>query len=257
MTYIPRSSVGSGKKNVMSPIPKVVKKKKTFRVFNFIGMLLLVLSLLGTAGVFFLEHTSNTALEEAKTGLRNAKNEVGDSQAKIAQIKQYNNQLKTARILLDNHLSASKLFDALELNTVGTVQFSNFEYTYDPGFDAYLSLGGITEEFVSVVLQEKQLGFGGVPFEVSLLGDISRANQDIEDENNNSNIAPGLEAVSFSVTGLLRSEDIRYEGNEYQEMNQSDTDLSLDEPDGDEVGDQEDDGGVTDQEPEDDNQPII
>lgn len=255
MTYIPRSSVSSGKKGAMSPIPKVVKKKKTFRVFNFIGMLLLVLSLLGTAGVFFLENVSNTALEDAKEGLRDAKDEVGNSQAKIEQIELYNNQLETARTLLDNHLAVSNLFDALELNTVETIQFSRFEYTYDPGFEAYLTLEGNTEEFVSVVLQEGQFALGETPFEISLVEGITRENQSSEDEGNNQNVSPVSDVVSFSVTGLLKKDDIRYRGAE-DDMMDDPLDFSVDESEGDEendLGDVED----LDQGTEDDNQPII
>lgn len=209
MAYIPRSSIG--KSGTSSPIPKIVKKKRTFRVFGFLGTTLLLLSLAGSGGVFFFKNISQNQQEAARQELAQAEADVGDSEAKINIIMMYDEQLSTAMTLLDNHLAPSLLFEALELTVKETVQYQSLEYKYDPGFDALLTLKGSTKEFTSVVLQKLQLDEGSIdsPFEVALVGDVTKS-QDVSEEGS---AAPSEEErVTFTVTGLLKDNHFAYTG---------------------------------------------
>ena len=212
MTYIPRSSDGQG--SASSPIPKMVKKKRTFRVFGFFGTLALVLAVLGTIGVLVFEYTSEKQLEAAKAELKNVASATGDFEAKINEIRIYDAQLVTAEKMLDNHLTVSKLFNELEFITKETIQFKLFEYSYDPGFEATLTLGGNTEEFTSVVLQEMQFDSVDSPFELVIVDDVTKSNQ-VESED--GSVSVDDDKVSFNVTGLLKAGRMSYTGTETQE----------------------------------------
>ena len=212
MTYIPRSS--SGKGGISSPIPKIVKKKRTFRIFGFLGSAVITVAVLGAGAVFFFKNISEGQLAEAKDSLTAVSSGGGDSKAKINEIRMYDEQLVIASKLLDNHLALSRLFDELGLNTKETIQYKTFSYEYDPGFEALLTLGGVTKEFTSVVLQKMQLDSIDSPFEVVIVSDVTKANT--QEGGEDGEIIPSLYEegeVSFSVTGLLREARFSYDAD--------------------------------------------
>lgn len=228
MTYIPRSP--SGQRGAASPIPRIVKKRRTFRIFGFLGSALLILSVLASAAVFFYENISENQFEQARQDLAAAADRVSDREARMREIKQYDDRLKAAATLLDNHVAPSRLFEALEMNTKETVQFQSFEYTYDPGFDALLTLGGSTDEFISVVLQKLQLASADSPFEVALVSNVTKAAASSDGAQGQA--LSGENAVTFSVTGLLRENRLSYTGagDETPEVQQQPTSTPDDLP---------------------------
>jgi hypothetical protein len=213
MAYIPRSSLD--KSGTSSSIPKIVKKKRTFRVFGFLGTTLLILSVAATGGVFFYKSYVEDQVEGAKQALYLAEQKRGDSDAKIQEIKTYDTQLSVAEKLLNQHLAPSKVFDVLEMYTKETVQFKTFSYEYNPGFEAFLTLGGATKEFSSVVLQKNQFDTSSLdsPYEVTVFEGITRSQSAGDDEG--AELYEDDE-VRFDVTGILRSDQVTYTGTPAQ-----------------------------------------
>jgi hypothetical protein len=132
-------------------IPKVVKKKHTFRVFGFIATSMILLSLVSVAGVYAYKEISLSQLTSAKEAL----NAVSSAQVAndIHELEVFHNKVSAAEYLIENHLSPSKLLEALEASTKQTIQFTTFTYTYDPGFQALLEMSGGTSDFMSVAVQ--------------------------------------------------------------------------------------------------------
>ena len=101
------------------------------------------------------------------------------------------------------------------MNAAETIQFRTLEYDYDPGFEAMLVLEGETEEFTSVVTQERELGSSNSPFDVMVVSNVTRANEKENEEEEAGNAEEILYEegeVAFSVEGLLNKERIRYTG---------------------------------------------
>jgi hypothetical protein len=190
----------------------MVKKKRTFRIFGFLGTVAIVLALAGTGGVFFFESVSQGQLDVAKKALDDADARLGGTrESKILAVKTYDDQLQYAEKLLSNHLSPSRLFTALEQNTSETIQYKSFEYEYDPGFEAFLTLGGATKEFTSVVAQETRLDSADSPYGVVLIEDITKI-QSVSEEEEVALYDEG--EVSFNVTGILKENRFVYTGEE-------------------------------------------
>ena len=199
MSYIPRSSAVPS--STSGAIPRLVRKRHTFRVFGFIAALMLVGAILGALGTYVYGNVVAERLTKAQIELTQtaAQSDVAED---IAELEAFEKKMETAQLLLDNHQAPSKLFKNLELATKGTVQFTGFKYTYDPGFQALLELRGVTKTLSSVALQNEQfvkdVVFDGFDIkEVSLVNDTG--------------VESGTE-VNFMVVGEVDQDDFAYSG---------------------------------------------
>jgi hypothetical protein len=198
MAYVPRSSFIP--KETSGAIPLQVRRKRTIHVFKLITMLVFTASIAGTAGLFFYKDYADKELIQKKETL-SAK--IDDTESKIEQIRIYNTKLSTARALLDAHLAPSGIFEELEDSTKQTVQFEAFEYTYDPGYDATLTLGGKTNDLTSVALQKAQYFEDGTFTDFRVDGITKSA--EIEEDGSDSEVV-------FNVTGRLKKRMFNFEG---------------------------------------------
>ena len=156
MTYIPRSS--SAIPDSAGSIPKLVRKKHTFRVFNILTTVAFVASLAGAAGLYLLNNYAETNLAQAQDALAQAGS--ADDKARMETIGLFDRRLSTASVLLENHFAPSRLFTTIEELTRESVQLSSLTYEYDPGFEATLTFSVNTEDLTSVALQRLTLAAG-------------------------------------------------------------------------------------------------
>lgn len=206
MKYIPSSSYGSP--GMSSAIPQMVQKRRTFHIFGFIATLLLVASLLASAGVFFYQKELEKQLAKAKEELGTRSN--ADNQKKITEIESFYLKLKTAKMLLENHRAPSKLFAELEKITKKSVQLTSLAYTYDPGFDIELELTANTDELASVVLQKRKLLEESL-FSVVTVNGIS-STLDTPDAKGDTSKDIGEKKIGFNIKGLLKDDVVAYDG---------------------------------------------
>lgn len=149
MSYIPRSSLTP--QGAPSAIPQLVKKKRTFRVFGFLATFMIVASLLSAISVYAYRGYLLSQLDAAKIEL--AQQSSDDVNARILELENFNRKLSTAESLLMSHLAPSRIFTALEEATKSTVQIVSFNYSYDPGFQAFLDLSVGAKDINSIALQ--------------------------------------------------------------------------------------------------------
>ena len=117
--------------------------------------------------------------------------------------------------MLDNHIAPSRIFKEIESSTKLTVQFESLDYAYDPGFEAMLTLTGNTEEFASVALQKMQFLKDSLFSDFTVSG-ITSVTEDADTKNTTESVDG---KVSFSVTGLFKSEVLNYTGDARSSMN--------------------------------------
>ena len=203
MAYIPGSSFIPKDTNAT---PKVMQRKRTFHIFGFIASVMLVVSLLMAGGVFGYQIKLENDLEKVQKELAEAKTE--DFSVQMAEIAVFDQQLKTAKRLLDNHIAPSRIFAELEKMTTKTVHYKAFEYTYDPGYLAELSVLGGTDEITSVASQKIEFA------NQQLFTDFSIENISLSLENDKEGSAPSRSdsPVSFGISGTLDTEPILYTG---------------------------------------------
>lgn len=206
MAYIPRSSFIP--KETSGAIPMQAKKRQTVHLFSLISTILLVCSLVGVGGIFLFKGFLNKQLDGAKVSL-NAVSSNKDTQKKMEEIQLYDNRLTVAQSLLDNHIAPSRIFSLLEGSTKETIQFQSLEFTYDPGFEATLTLGGNTKEFSSVALQKMQF-IKDELFSNFIVQGISSASEDSKTGKTGEVVSVGK--VKFSVKGVFKQESMSYTG---------------------------------------------
>lgn len=217
MPYIPRSPITTGS------IPKIVKKKHTFRVFGFIATLMILGSLASIIGTFAYKQYAQSRLETARQKLVEVSSV--DVTKDIEELAQFDKKLNIAQRLLDNHIAPSKIFKAIEATTKGTIQFTNFKYTYDPGFQALLELNAGTNELAAVALQNIEFMKDSIFTEYDMHeinANVSNQDQDESALSRNSgsevtfNVKGEIEKKLFAYTGQ-QSVDSRDTSNESQQ----------------------------------------
>ncbi len=207
MAYIPRSSFVP--REVSSAIPAQIKKKHTVQIFSFVGTVLLVCAVLSAIGVYFYKGVLDDELNKVRATLSEISN--ADDQQKIDEIHLYDKKLSLAQNLLDNHLAPSRIFQELESLTKQTVQFESLEFTYDPGFEAALTVVGATKEFSSVFLQKKEFADEN-PFSDFVVESVKKSETlDISEES--EEIIPE-EKVTFEVRGIFKENVLKYRGED-------------------------------------------
>ncbi|HEX4799102.1 MAG TPA: hypothetical protein VFV22_01020 [Candidatus Paceibacterota bacterium] len=214
MPYVPRPITNQP----TGAIPKLVKKKHTFRVFSFLGTIMVLTSLAGLVGMFAYKQVSETQLADAQEML--AKESGVDNTSTILELELFNQRILAAEYLIENHLAPSKIFAEIEKIIKQSVQINNFTYTYDPGFQAILELGGGTSAFSSVASQNIEFMKNNL-YTDFVLEDISTAVSvgDTSDEKVNvSDDAGEKHLVTFSLKGDIDTSIIKYTGDSTQQL---------------------------------------
>ncbi len=203
-SFIPRQS--------STAIPAKMQRRRTFSVFNFLASVILIASLIAAGGAYFYKGVAEKKLVEAQLKLKAESEKFGIE--KLNEVRDFNRQLLAVRYLLDHHIAPSKIFDALELDTLGSVQFMEFTLEYDPEVnDVLLTVLGGTEEFKTVALQA--LKFSEQP----LLKDAFFTELGSKEVTSNEIGVSGTNdqfehEVNFTVAGKVPSELLVYGGTE-------------------------------------------
>ena len=202
MTYIPRSS--SSLPDSAGAIPTIVRKKRTFRVFHLLASVLFAASVVGAIGVFLLGQYADSKLDEARIALEKASD--SNDEQRVDAVGTFDQRLETANILLNQHLSPSRIFTKLEEITKATVQFTGFTYEYEPGFEATLQFSANTAELSSVALQRLSLAANTI-FSEFVMRDIemeSEAQSSEEDEEEDEKEVRGVQAEFAGVLDVTQ-----------------------------------------------------
>ncbi len=207
MAYIPRSSFIP--KEASGAIPMQVQKKRTVRIFSLLASALLITSVASAIGAFLYKDYALGQLETAKAELQTVSAE-SNNEDNIAEIRTYDQKLKIAKSLLDNHIAPSRIFAELESTTKENVQFDAFELTYDPGFEVELKLGGNTRELSAIALQNTQFAKEGI-FSDFKIEDINAPI--INTLSTDPEVVTNTDVTNtFTVTALFNKRNIAYEG---------------------------------------------
>lgn len=207
MADIPRSSFIP--KQPSGAVPNRVKKKRRFHALSYSATVLLIASLALGGGTFFYKDYLRSDLESEKQALEAERTRF--NQGDIASVQELDYKLSIARLLLDTHVSPSKIFDTLELATRERIQFTNFSFTQQPSQNVTLTISGGTEEFKTVALQALTFGDDAL-FKEADITNIGNATPSIEDVTNNAGTADTEYSVNFTVQGSMAASAVMYDG---------------------------------------------
>lgn len=119
------------KKPVLTPVSGAMPRiaPQTRSVFMSLAVLLFVLALLSVAGAYGWKYYLTQAQDDFKLDLANREKQFNIDQ--IEQLKQINVQIDTAKDLVNNHISASELFNIVSRFTIEKVRFSSLQLSID------------------------------------------------------------------------------------------------------------------------------
>ena len=129
-------------------------------IFSIIGWFIFIVAILASAGVFAYGKYIESSISSKNIELGNRVKSFDASS--VDHFVQLDARLNAAASILDKHLAISTLFDLVSSNTVQSIQFTDFKYTYDESNKLTLVLGGKAPNFASVALQSDK--FSAQPY---------------------------------------------------------------------------------------------
>lgn len=85
--------------------------------------------LLATGGLYFYKGTLANNIKKMESNLTLAKNRFEPE--KIAQLQNLDKRLRASNEILSKHIAISPIFEALQENTIKTIRYTKFSYTFD------------------------------------------------------------------------------------------------------------------------------
>jgi hypothetical protein len=129
-------------------------------IFSIISWFIFIVVILASVGVFVYEQYLTRSIASKNTELSN--NIKSFDTASVDHFVKLDARLQAATAILNNHLAVSTLLGLIADNTVQSVQFTDFKYSYDEGNKITLALSGKAPDFASVALQSDT--FSAQPF---------------------------------------------------------------------------------------------
>lgn len=161
------------KKNIDTPI-----YTKGQGVFVSISFLIFLISALLFGGVFFYRNSLKNDIAELNDSVSRIKDALEPSL--IAELIGMSDKINASETLLGQHKTLLPIFDFLENNTVKTVSFKNFRYTFLKDNGAQISMDGLADSYTSLALQaevfEKDKSIKSVNFSGLGLGEKGNIN---------------------------------------------------------------------------------
>jgi len=186
--------------NNQSFIPKKVSDDKKISIhrptnlFFLITLIIFLMTVLASVGVFFYKSYLKNRIEEDSIMLEREKGNF--DVASIEVLSDLDKRLKSGRELLDKHLDLTGLFDFLEKNTLNNVRFKSFDFVF--GNDGLvLTMDGVAKNYSAIVLQSDVFGDSGL-IENPIFSDL-----DVDKDGN----------VIFNFTSTVDKSLVSYKNN--------------------------------------------
>lgn len=170
------------------PATSNLLKKNNTGIFGTLVILLFILSLVASVGLFVYKIVLKKNIETLRAEMAAAEGKM--DKKSIEDIIHFNKKISLAKSIIDKHQVISGFLNYLATSTVSTVTFNSFQYGNLTGNGLSVSLGGYTNSYASLALQEdilyrnnllKSINFseihlddkGFVSFKVSMIVDPS------------------------------------------------------------------------------------
>ncbi len=196
-SFIPKQSLG-----VAQGRPA---RRKSFNILTFFALVIFLAVLALSIGTFFYRQYSEAELEKQKVILEELRKGLG-AEGDIATIRKLEYRFQIAKTLLDQHLSISRVFDALEVRVQEFAQITSFDLARKESGNAELILTGLAKSFNTTALQERGFAAERTFKEGSVI--FSGINLQTPEEGEDADTAQST--VTFSVTADLDIEQVKY-----------------------------------------------
>lgn len=141
------------------PVTSTDSERSGIGFFSLVALVIFLSTVLAGIGVVGYRITLTKQVEIAKKDLK-ANEDKFDANF-IALIVRLNTRIEAAKQLLKNHVAISSIFEALQRDTIQTVQFLNFGFSSTPAGNTTLlkvSMKGVAKDYNSLAYQSEVIG---------------------------------------------------------------------------------------------------
>ena len=126
-------------------------------IFGFLATLLFISAIAASAGLYFYRANIQKTIVSQQVQLNAARNAFEPSL--ITELKRLDRRITSANTILNSHIAVSPIFEALELNTLKSIQFTKFTYVTptNPKLPIKVELSGRARDYASIALESDQL----------------------------------------------------------------------------------------------------
>lgn len=126
-------------------------------IFSFITTLLFLGSLASAGGMYFYNASLSQSLASKDASLKAAQNAF--EPGFIAELKVLDKRITNANELLQNHIVVTPIFEALQKNTLKSIQYTKFSYTtpVNSGSQVEVHMNGRARDYTSIALESDKL----------------------------------------------------------------------------------------------------
>lgn len=142
-SFIPKETIGGSQKSTNDK-----------GVLNFVGILLMILAILASVGLYVYKGMLGSDLEQLKADLLLAESAI--DRPSIDKIIVFNKKLNSIKEILGKHQASSNFINLLSSSTVSGVQFTEMQYNYLPTGGLEVKLRGRSSGYSTLALQENQ-----------------------------------------------------------------------------------------------------
>ncbi len=121
------------------------------RIFLFSSLGILITMLLASGGIFLYQHSLEGQLIQKQTKLTSIEKTFNQTNAR--DFVHLRDQLSSAQILLDKHITLSRVFDLLETVTVKRLSLTGLKISMPKGKPATIELEGLAANFNTLATQ--------------------------------------------------------------------------------------------------------
>ena len=135
---------------------QTTKKKRTASLYFIVSILLFLVSVAGSVGVFAYKKILESSIESKAISLQRAK-EAFDPNL-IEDLARLNNRIKSSEEILFSHVALTPVFALLEELTLKNVRFDQFDFVVRNSGRVAILMNGQAVDYATVVLQSDTFG---------------------------------------------------------------------------------------------------
>jgi hypothetical protein len=131
---------------------------RSVSLLGLIATVIFITALVSAGGVYLYKGRVAKNIITMQGELESARNAFEPSL--ITQLGSLDRRIASANELLKNHIVVSPIFEALQLNTLKSIQFTKFSYTtpMDASSQIPVHMAGRARDYASIALQSDQMG---------------------------------------------------------------------------------------------------
>lgn len=125
-TFIPKKPIGEAAQ------PKQPQRRNpSVGIFTMISTLLFVVAIIASAGIYFYQKLLTTNIDAMRESLAAAEDRI--EQGFIVELQDLDKRLQNSNQIISGHIALSPFFRFLEDNTLKSIQYDSFDFSFQEG----------------------------------------------------------------------------------------------------------------------------